>query len=237
MARLVRAVDDPNPPAIYVQSTPVSEYFPALLQELDLPLAGAAPDVRIWIGNRITVRTHYDLQDNVACAVMGPRRFMLFPPDQFANLYVGPFDLTPSGAPVSMVQVDAPDFERFPRFREALAHAQIAELEPGDAIFIPYAWWHNVESLGAFNVLVNYWWNQAQPQYGSPYDALLHCVLVMRDMAPSHRAAWRAMFDEIVFETNGESQAHLRPEHRSLLGPMTPEKAKMIRTILQQAFK
>ena len=29
---------------------------------------------------------------------------------------------------------------------------------PGDAIYIPPLWWHHVESLGQFNVLVNYWY-------------------------------------------------------------------------------
>ena len=62
---------------------------------------------------------------------------MLFPPDQFRNLYLGPIDNTPAGRAVSMVDFHAPDFNAYPRFREALRHALVAELAPGDAIFIP----------------------------------------------------------------------------------------------------
>src|SRR3546814_2525666 len=57
-----------------------------------------------------------------------------------------------------MVDLAAPDLTRYPRFAEALAHAMTAELEPGDAIYIPGLWWHDVQAAGPFNVLVNYWW-------------------------------------------------------------------------------
>ena len=39
-----------------------------------------------------------------------------------------------------------------------MTQAFSAELQPGDAIFIPSLWWHQVESLSAVNGLVNYWW-------------------------------------------------------------------------------
>jgi quercetin dioxygenase-like cupin family protein len=38
--------------------------------------------------------------------------------------------------------------------------AMEAELSPGDAIFIPMGWFHHVEALERFNVLVNYWWDE-----------------------------------------------------------------------------
>ena len=55
---------------------------------------------------------------------------------------------TIAGQPISMVDLDDPDFERFPKFREALRHALVAELEPGDAIYIPALWWHGVQATG-----------------------------------------------------------------------------------------
>ena len=72
---------------------------------------------RIWLGNAITTPTHLDEWNNIGCVVAGRRRFTLFPPEQIANLYIGPLDFAPTGAPMSLVSLHEPDFERFPRFR------------------------------------------------------------------------------------------------------------------------
>ena len=135
---------------------------------------------RIWIGNRIRVAPHYDVKENVAVCVAGRRRFTLFPPGQIANLYPGPLEQTPAGTPVSMVDQHAPDLERYPRYAEAWTTAQQATLEPGDAIYIPYCWWHGVESLEPVSILVNYWWNEGMTRRrGQP----------LRRAAPRHAGA------------------------------------------------
>jgi hypothetical protein len=190
----------------------------------------------IWIGNRVTVATHYDQADNLACVVAGRRRFTLFPPEQVANLYVGPLEFTPAGAPVSMVSLHAPDFAKYPRFEHALAAAEQAELGPGDAIYIPYFWWHHVDSLEGFNVLVNYWWNSARPGMGKPFDVLLHAILTLRELPPSQRNVWRAVFDHYVFQTGGDPAAHLPPHARGVLATLTIEQRQQIAAILMQAF-
>ena len=61
-----------------------------------------------------------------------------------------------------MVHVTSPDLERFPLFASALEKAFTAELRPGDAIFIPHDWFHHVEALERFNILVNYWWSREE---------------------------------------------------------------------------
>ncbi len=110
-----------------------------------MPLMDADVRPRLWLGNAFLTPAHIDELDNLACVVAGRRRFTLFPPEQVRNLYIGLLDSTPAGAPVSMVSLKAPDFERYPR-REALAASRVTELEPGDALFIPAVWWHHVES-------------------------------------------------------------------------------------------
>ena len=221
-----------RPPATYIESTPIAEHLPGFTQENSLALLPATVAPRIWIGNAVTAQTHFDLKDNIACVVTGRRRFTLFPPDQLPNLYVGPFDFTISGPPVSMVSLREPDFGRYPRFREALESAQTAELGPGDALYIPYAWWHHVESLERFNVLVNYWWNTSRTLGGSPFDCLLHGILTLRDLPPAQRDVWRIVFEHYVFQRNGDPMAHLVPGNCGLLGAMTPEHAREIRSIL-----
>lgn len=192
--------------------------------------SGVAP--RLWIGNAAKVATHNDPTDNIAVIAAGRRRFTLFPPEQISNLYLGPLHFTPAGTPVSMVHVTAPDLERYPRFRRALVSAQVAELNPGDAIFIPYGWYHHVEALDRFNMLVNYWWNPARNDTGSPWDAMLHGLLSISHLPDVQRQAWRAMFEHYIFRTAGDPASHIPPQLAGVLGPLTAEKIAQMKATL-----
>lgn len=221
-----------RPPSIYIQSAPIPDCLPGFARENLLELVHASVVPRIWIGNRLTVQTHFDLQENLACVIAGRRRFTLFPPQQTPNLYPGPFELTLAGPPVSMVRLEEPDFERYPGFRDALAHAQTAELEPGDVLYIPYFWWHHVTTHDDLNILVNYWWNDAEPDLGKPFDALLHALLAVRDLPERQRDAWRMMFNHYAFHEHGDPVAHLPPSARGALGRHDAERRQQIRMAL-----
>lgn len=225
-----------RPPAIAVQSTPTPEALPGFAEANRLALLDPKVAPRIWIGNAITTATHFDMSHNIACAVTGRRRFTLFPPDQLKNLYLGPFDFTPAGPPVSLVDPARPDLERYPDFPAALAAAQVAELEPGDAIYIPYCWFHNVDSLDPFTVLINYWWNEAPALLGPPLTALVHAMASVRGLPPAEREVWREMFEHFVFERDGDPAAHLPLDRRGPLGEMTPEHLARLRAVLAEAF-
>ena len=236
LADLLRAAELDAPPAMAVQSEVLRDLLPAFHRAngLDI-LPGVEP--RIWIGNRIRVAAHFDIKENIACCVAGRRRFTIFPPDQIANLYPGPFELTPAGTPVSMVDFADPDPVLHPRFGEALRHAQEVTLEPGDAVYIPYCWWHGVESLDPLSILVNYWWSEGQPQgIGSPYDALLHAILSFRHLPPDQRAVWRDMLDHYVFDESGDPAAHLPQQARGVMGAPRPALFDHIRGILRSAL-
>ena len=210
---------------IYIQSAPLKDYMPRFKVENPLAIPGAEP--RIWIGNRSVTQTHYDINYNLVCMVAGRKRFVLFPPDQTKNLYMGPLEATISGVPTSMASLENPDFDAHPLFREALAAATVAELEPGDALYVPYMWWHHVSSTEDFNVQVNYWWNTVGAEMGAPMLVLMLAMLGLRDLPPDQNKAWKAMFDHLVF--GGETGAHLVPEVRGILGDMAPDQRLLIR--------
>lgn len=220
---------------IYIQSAPLNEHLPAAKAENVLP--GIAAEPRIWIGNRSTTQVHFDLYDNLACMVGGHKRFILFPPDQTKNLYMGPFDTTISGVPTAMVNLENPDFAVHPRFREALETATVADLEPGDVLFIPYMWWHHVVSDGDFNVQINYWWDPAVAATGQPMQVLIHAMLSLRDLPSNQNAAWRAMFDHFVFHQSDPITDHLLPEVRGIQGDLTPEQRAAIRRQLGKTMQ
>ena len=219
--------------SIYMGSTGVRQVLPGWESENPMPLLeGQDVEPRIWLGTATNVAAHFDNFDNIACVVRGRRRFVLFPPDQVANLYIGPLERTIAGAPVSMVDLTDPDFEAFPRIREALKAALVAELEPGDAIYIPAVWWHHVQAFGDFNILVNYWWGTAPADAGSPLLCLGHGLLSISQLPKREREAWRAMFDHYVFDRDEDPAAHIPPPARGILGDSTPQLRWTIRQFL-----
>ena len=233
LASLLELSGTDAPPAMAVQSEIIPDLSPALAEQNRFDwLPGVVP--RIWIGNRIQVAAHYDLKENMACCVAGSRRFTLFPPEQIANLYAGPFELTPAGTPVSMVDFSNPDLVRYPRFTQAWAEAQRVTLEPGDVLYIPYCWWHGVDSLDPLNVLINYWWSQEPEGIAGAYDALLHAMLAYRHLPVNERAVWRTMLDHYVFEANGDPAEHLPAHARGIMGPASPQLFSRMRAMLRQ---
>jgi hypothetical protein len=223
-------------PAIYLSSIDVKDYFEGLHEANHVDLGERKPIESIWIGTQTRIAAHNDFPNNLACCAVGRRRFTLFPPDQFANLYVGPLDFTPAGRPVSMVDLLNPDFRGFPRFRDALKTAQVAELEPGDAIFIPSMWWHHVEALAPFNVLVNYWWRDSPRFLAQPQDALNHALLAIRDLPDEEKELWRQMFDYYVFGDPAAVAAHIPEKARGILAPLDAEQAGKIRANLLRSL-
>lgn len=233
---LLKYASEDAPPAIYVASTTIDTWLPGFRGENDLALGGRDALASVWIGNRTRIPAHQDLPDNLACVVAGRRRVTLFPPQQLRNLYVGPLDFTPAGQAVSLVDFDAPDFDRFPRFAEALEHAQVAELGPGDAVFIPSMWWHYLQALEDFNVLVNYWWRQASAWMDTPMNALMLAIMTVRDLPPEQRAIWDDVFRHYVFEADPGTSGHIPENARGVLGPFDDDKARALRARLLQRF-
>ena len=217
---LLALENDDNPQAVFIQSLSIADHLPGFLRDHSLSLLPSDVMPRIWIGNRLRVQTHYDPVDNVACLVAGRRRFTLFAPDQLPNLYIGPLYKTIAGAPISMASLENPDFERFPRLRDAMDNAWIADLEPGDAIYIPYFWWHHVQSQTPFNILVNYWWDQAPGEHAEANDAFMHALLTIKQLSSGKRDIWKTMFDHYVFESFGDPAAHLGDADKGVLGAM-----------------
>lgn len=224
--RLAAHHDDADPPSFYAGGVLLSRHLPGLLAETPMPLLGTESKrlVSLWLGNRVRTAAHWDLPQNLACVVAGRRRFTLFPTDQIANLYIGPVDFTLSGQPISLVDFRKPDLERHPRFAEALQHAEVADLEPGDVLYMPSLWFHHVESRDPFSALVNFWWRDAPAWMAPPIFTLLHGLLTLRDLPHRERQAWRAVFDHYLFRPDDEDpMAHIPEDARGVFASMSPE--------------
>jgi hypothetical protein len=209
-----------NAATVYAGSLPVERFLPGFAANNAMPLLPAPVEGRIWLGHVSNVSSHYDTLDNLACVVAGRRRFTLYAPELTARLYVGPIDNTMAGQPVSLAASSPPDPARYPLFETVRDQALVAELEPGDVLYLPKLWWHQVEATAPFNALVNYWWDAFSAGPDAPYTTLLLAMIAIAERPQAEREAWRAFFDHYVFRTGGHPLAHLPPQQHGLLGPL-----------------
>lgn len=234
LGRIEAHLGDQLPPTMYIGSTIIDSVLPGFRKDNDLGFAahGIEAPPAIWIGNRTTASCHYDAPNNIACCVIGKRRFTLFPPEQIFNLYPGPLDPTPGGQAISLVDFTNPDFDAHPRFRDALAFGQVAEVGPGDAVFIPSMWWHHVQGLSNFNTLINYWWSRTPAFIPTPMHALFHAIWTLRDRPEHEKQAWKQVFEYYVFGQPDLAGAHLPEAARGMLGAISDDQARYIRAML-----
>ncbi|GAA1615133.1 cupin-like domain-containing protein [Catellatospora bangladeshensis] len=110
-----------------------------------VPPAGIVPDdvlpeeMTLLLGPAGTVTPlHHDNMNILLCQVLGRKRVRLVPSFQRHLVY-------PRGGTFSHVDADAPDLSRFPDYASATVLETV--LEPGEALFIPFGWWHWVRAL------------------------------------------------------------------------------------------
>lgn len=236
LARVAACAEGRAPDSIYMGSLRAGAYFPGFAAAHPMPLIGSEVEPRIWLGNASKVSCHYDTYDNLACVVAGRRRFTLYPPQAVADLYVGPIDHTMAGQPIGLAASTAPGDPRYPRFETWRDRALVAELEPGDALYLPKLWWHQVEARDAANLLVNYWWDNFSAGPDAPLTAMMLAMIAVAERPPAERAAWRAFFDHYVFRPEGHPLAHLPEERHGILGPLKSNYGR-IRAIVMQALR
>jgi hypothetical protein len=236
--KLLAHTDDPNPPTMYVASTEINKCLPGYNEQNNASIDHLNPFTSIWIGNRSQIAAHYDFPNNLACCVAGRRKFTLFPPEQIANLYVGPMGFSPGGQDISVVDFAEPDLVKYPKFKQAMATAQVAELEAGDALFLPGMWWHHVQSFDVFNVLVTHWWRDSPAFMGRPDNALMLAMLSLRDLSFEKRQAWKAHFDYYVFNHDENNMDHIPEEAKGMLSkPLGELAARKLRAYLLNKLK
>eukprot|EP00747_Dinoflagellata_sp_TGD_P068212 gnl/TRDRNA2_/TRDRNA2_155612_c0_seq1.p1 gnl/TRDRNA2_/TRDRNA2_155612_c0~~gnl/TRDRNA2_/TRDRNA2_155612_c0_seq1.p1 ORF type:complete len:712 (-),score=125.06 gnl/TRDRNA2_/TRDRNA2_155612_c0_seq1:76-2154(-) len=146
---------------------------------------GELRQAQIFIGCRNALTPcHYDLVHNAYMQVRGWKRFLLFDPAYGGCLY--PYPVAHPMDRCARVDLEAPDFSRFPRL--AGARCVEAVLGPGDALVIPAGWWHHVQSLTEDSVSISFWYtdirsgHSAETTLGSTILPSLDRVLLAREV-------------------------------------------------------
>lgn len=103
----------------------------------------------LWIGPGGTFTPlHFDLTNNLLAQIVGTKSLILIPPSEAQKLanhrhvFSAVHDIT-----------DPDQLERFPQAAQACQFD--VELEPGDLLYIPIGWWHQVAAVD-FSIMITY---------------------------------------------------------------------------------
>ena len=237
-AQIREAENNPDHSYYYMNSLTLDNCFPGLRAANDLSFDHQAftnnqPLSKVWVGTESIAAAHYDVPSNLACCVLGARRFTLFPPEQIHNLYPGPLEPTPGGQVITMVDLKNPDFERFPRVRRALEAAVVVDLQPGDAVYYPSMWWHQVEALSPFNIMINFWWLRSPAYMGNPMDIVMHAIMGIRYRPEAEKNAWREVFEYYIFGPADTPREHLPTSIQGALGELDDDSIRRLRALVK----
>nr|WP_295869894.1 cupin-like domain-containing protein [uncultured Chitinophaga sp.] len=158
-----------NGPSYYLAQLSIPGFFPALMDDLDIPAFIGDDDildkVNLWMGGAgCDSGLHYDNSHNFFYQVCGRKEMVLFSPEDTPLLY--PSQL-PGKWHMSEAELNDADVKKFPLISEATPYHCI--VEPGDIIYIPTGWWHNVLSLD-MSISVNFWWHRFDIPIGKGVD-------------------------------------------------------------------
>ncbi len=108
------------------------------------------PNGMMWIGPAGTLTSlHHDLTNNLIAQVVGRKRLLVLPASEVGKLY----NHLHVFSEIADLEDPQLDFSRFPRLADA--RFTVVNLMPGEMIFMPLAWWHQVRSID-FSVTVTY---------------------------------------------------------------------------------
>lgn len=125
------------------------------------PVLNNVIDVVTWFSSGGTKSVlHNDDVDNLNCLYRGNKTLIFLNPHDDEDMWNRVID-RPNGG-YSALDVDAVDFTKYPDLAK-VRYAKI-DMTAGDCLYIPYRWYHQVNSFGS-NLAVNLWWNHESLPY------------------------------------------------------------------------
>ena len=125
--------------------------------------------------------THYDVMDNMLIQIKGEKEVVFFSPKDALNLYL-------NGDKSEIIDIENTDFEKFPKFKTVDRYS--CKICPGDVLFIPALWFHNVTALN-FCVSVNVFWKHLSDKMYNKKD-----IYGNKDLVPAEKGM--QSFDKIL---------------------------------------
>lgn len=142
------------------------------------------PERNIWISPQGTrTALHFDAVENLNLQIEGSKSFLLYPP-KIRGMHACRW--SSQAAYVSSVDPrDGHAIDDFP-YEDGLELI----LEKGEMLYLPYGWWHQVNTINKFNLNANYWWFPRKKLLSFPRQTLRGAAVLINRMGqhPHSRA-------------------------------------------------
>ncbi|XP_065673076.1 tRNA wybutosine-synthesizing protein 5 [Hydra vulgaris] len=163
----------------------IRKQFPKLSQDLIIPnlfdessffssiFRISSSGLKLW--------THYDVMDNILLQIKGTKKVVFFSPKDALNLYL-------NGDKSEIIDIKNTDYEKYPKFK--CVNRYSCKIYPGDVLFIPALWFHNVTAID-FSISVNVFWKHLNDKMYNKKD-----IYGNKDLVPAEKAM--QSFDKII---------------------------------------
>jgi hypothetical protein len=191
------SADDPS---YYLHRQSLDEHLPELRDDVRVPSYvdhRAMLLLSLWMGPAGSVTPiHHDFTDNLFVQVKGRKRVILYDPEPDCAFYRMPFRSSNGRSSWHVSQVgsaDTADYDAHPQFRQARAVESV--VEPGDIVFVPNFFWHEVHSLDTPSISLSYWWDQRTV---AETQAAIATLTEFVSFYAAQPPTWRSMIDGIL---------------------------------------
>ncbi|ORY47479.1 Clavaminate synthase-like protein, partial [Rhizoclosmatium globosum] len=151
-------IDKESKPIAYLAQHNLFRQIPELYNDIATPDfchmtdSDSDPTPSIWLGPAGTISPlHTDPRHNIFTQIIGRKYIRLYAPTETENVYPHIEKMLQN---TSQVDVESPDLEHHPKFKNAKYIECI--VRPGDCLFIPKGWWHYVRSLDS-SCSISFW--------------------------------------------------------------------------------
>src|SRR5262249_2337338 len=154
--------------------------------------------LRIGAGAQI-VNLQCEPTHKLVALLAGDSRITVVPPDNMADMYPAPLESCAGEAIVSRIPLLQFDARRFPCAVRQLAKGRVAELHPGEVLYIPPLWWHHVESNRLTVTIDAVVPPVSRTQLDELTVNLIRGILAYGELPQSLRLRYRAFYHEVLF--------------------------------------
>jgi lysine-specific demethylase 8 len=153
--------------------------------------------ILLWMGPRGSVtQLHHGLQENLFAQIRGRKKVYLIDPYAAPPYYRFPIRSVGARASWHLSQVrplDDIDHQAFPGFAE---HELLEVIvQPGDMLYIPIFWWHEVHSLDQPSISLAYWWGTIPREQ---HDRVVRAITAFAEVFEQLPAEWKRFSDFVV---------------------------------------